>query len=729
MTGVHDATIPDLDVRAVREHTAVPDETTPDIDARAVREHVPVPDATTPDIDARAVRDHMPVPDATTPDLPMGSATSVPVGPDSTLVDLDLRAIDEKAPTRDVPDHEVLSRPESPGRHRSTGASETRNAKFLSLELAYLSDGSVARFSGIGPVLARRVGPRPRLRPATFTEALSGWDQTAIVLMSGAWLASVYIFWSWWLEPAHRVGLFGLVANSVVLAYVSGFPVFFIAGVNRLRKVNPQVAVPTLRVAFVVTHAPSEPWPVVRRTLKAMLSQKYPRAYDVWLCSERPTEEITSWCTAHGVKVSTRSEEPEYHRDHWPRRTKCKEGNLTYFYDHAGYRSYDIVAQLDCDHVPRPGYLAEMVRPFADEAIGYVAAPSVCDANAAGSWAARGRLHKEATFHGPFQLGHSAGLAPLCIGSHYAVRTVALRQIGGIGPDLAEDFSTTFLLNAAGWHGAFAIDAEAHGDGPNTFPAMTVQEFQWSRSLTTILLGLVPRNLRRLPWRLRFRFLYALSYYSLLVSSTLAGLALAPVAAATGQPWINVNYLGFLAHWWSISIWLVLITALLRRRRLLRPRRAPLVSWENWLYSLTRWPFVALGIGAALLHLVWPRPVSFKVTPKEAGGLDPLPVRFVLPFTLISVLSAGAAIYGEYVKGAALGYVLLSIFGGVVYAMVALLLPIHHAHEVGRAAGISGLRALHRTAWPATILAVVACATAGTAIAFYPHYALQVLGL
>jgi cellulose synthase/poly-beta-1,6-N-acetylglucosamine synthase-like glycosyltransferase len=685
LIGVHDATLPDLDAHAIR--------------AKA-------PDATLPDLDAHAIRTR--APDATLPD----HAVRVGGRPDPEA------------------DPAGAAGPAEPGRHRSADDIVAgRGEKFLGLELGWLSEWSLAGFSGIGPELARQATPRPRLRRGTFSYALSGWDQAAVVLMSGAWLACLYIFWSWWLEPAHRIGLFGLVANSAVLVYVSGFPAFFIVGANRLRRVNPEVAVPVLRVAFVVTHAPSEPWPVVRRTLHAMLGQRYPQPFDVWLCSERPTAEVIKWCAARGVRVSTRSGEPDYHREHWPRRTKCKEGNLAYFYDHWGYRSYDVVAQLDCDHVPRPGYLAEMVRAFADPAIGYVAAPSMCDANAAGSWAARGRLHKEATFHGPFQLGHNAGFAPLCIGSHYAVRTEALRQIGGIGPDLAEDFSTTFLLNAAGWHGAFAIDAEAHGDGPNTFPAMAVQEFQWSRSLTTILLGLVPRNLRRLPWRLRFRFLYALSYYGLLVSTTLAGLALAPVAVATDQPWINVNYLGFLAHWWSISIWLILITALLRRRNLLRPRRAPLMSWENWLYSLTRWPFVALGICAALLLLVRPRPVSFKVTPKEAGGLDPLPVKFVLPFTLISVLSAGAAIFGEHVVVAAAGYVFLSTLAGAVYALVAILLPLRHAKEVGRAAGVSVLSAMRATGRAATVLAIGAGASALTAIALYPHYALRVLGL
>ena len=545
--------------------------------------------------------------------------------------------------------------------------------------------------------------------------------------MSGAWLGCLVVFWSWWLEPGHRAGVFGLVVNSVVLAYVSGFPAFFIVSANRLQKVNPRIAIPLLRVAFTVTHAPSEPWPIVRTTLEAMLTQNYPLPYDVWLCSERPTEEIVSWCASRGVGVSTRSGEPGYHRDGWPRRTKCKEGNLSYFYDRWGYRCYDVVAQLDCDHVPAPSYLEEIVRPFSDPAIGYVAAPSVCDANAASSWSARGRVHKEASFHGPFQLGHSDGFAPLCIGSHYAVRIPALREIGGIGPDLAEDFSTTFLLNAAGWHGAFAIDAEAHGDGPNTFAAMTVQEFQWARSLTTILLGLVPRNIRRLPWSLRFRFTYALSYYFLLVTTTTAGITLAPIAAVTGLPWINVNYLAFLAHWWVISIWLILITALLRHRGLLRPPRAPLLSWENWLYSLTRWPYVGLGICAAVLQLIRPKPVSFKVTPKSAGHLEPLPVRLVLPFIVISVLSSSAAIAGERLTSA-VGYVFLSTLAGAVYGLVAILLCVRHAAETAASAGSPFRRVLRETALAPAALALLAACVAITAAAFFPRYAITTFG-
>ena len=139
---------------------------------------------------------------------------------------------------------------------------------------------------------------------------------------------------------------------------------------------------------MVVTKAPSEPFPIVAETLLAMLAQTQP--HDTWLADEDPSPETLAWCREHGVFVSTRKGRADYHRQTWPRRTRCKEGNLAFFYDHYGYERYDFVAQLDADHVPEPDYLWQMLRPFADPAVGYVSAPSICDRNAAESWSARG---------------------------------------------------------------------------------------------------------------------------------------------------------------------------------------------------------------------------------------------------------------------------------------------------------------------------------------------------
>jgi cellulose synthase/poly-beta-1,6-N-acetylglucosamine synthase-like glycosyltransferase len=597
----------------------------------------------------------------------------------------------------------------------------------VATDLGRLSDGNVRKVTRGGPVLAAGHPPRRRLRAGTLTWALSGQDRLLVAGLTAGWLAALAWFWVWWLQPEHRLGSLGLVVNSVVLGYVSFFPVFFVAGANRLRRVSPAVSVPAPRVAFLVTRAPAEPWSIARSTLSAMASQSFPSGYDIWLCDERPGQDVLSWCRRHAVMVSTRDGVKPYQRQNWPRRTRCKEGNLAYFYDSQGYRDYDIVVQLDCDHRPTRTYLSEMVRPFADPAVGYVAAPSVCDANAEDSWSARGRVYREATFHGPFQLGHSDGFGPLCIGSHYAVRTAALRDIGGIGPELAEDFSTTFLLNAAGWQGVFAIDAEAHGLGPPTFAAMIVQEFQWARSLTTILLGLVPSNLGRLPWRLRARFLYALSYYSLLVSTTIAGLLLAPIAAVTGVPWINVSFAAFLLHWWPIAACLLLMALLLRRRGLLRPPDSPVISWESWLYALSRWPYVALGIWAAIGQAIRPRPIHFKLTQKGTAGLQPLPVRLVVPYFGISIACSGAALIGERISNAA-GYVFLSMIAAVMYAIVAAAVPVLHASEAAARTGVSRRAALRGTAPGPLALAAIAVVPTVAAAALFPAYAARLFG-
>lgn len=586
--------------------------------------------------------------------------------------------------------------------------------------------GTVVSTTAAGPILSGRRAPAAKTRRGTFIPTLPGPDRAVVAALTLAWIIAFVSFWVWWLQPDHRVGWAGLILNSALLFYLSYQPSYFLVVVNRLRRVNPGLAVPALRTAFVVTKAPSEPWEVASKTLEAMLKQRFPHPYDVWLCDENPGPEVLAWCEQRGVQVSSRHGIAEYHQSQWPRRTRCKEGNLAYFYDRQGYRDYDVVAQLDCDHVPAPTYLAEMVRPFADPAIGYVAAPSVNDSNATASWSARGRLHREASFHGPVQLGHSDGLAPSCIGSHYAVRTHALKTIGGIGPELAEDFSTSFLLTSAGWKSAFAHTAEAHGEGPHTFAAMVTQEFQWSRSLVMLFLDLVPKHLRRLSWPLRVRFLFALSYYPLLTLTTVAGLAMPVIAAVSGAAWINVDYIEFILRWMALNVCLLAITLFVRRRGLLRPKNAPVISWENWMYAFARWPFIAWGVLAAVMQKFRPQPLTFRVTPKTTGGLEPLPTRLVLPFGAISALLAGAALTGEATTGA-FGYVFLCILGATSYGIVTVAVPLLHAREAARNASVSFASAVRGTVVTPLVLAASVWVLVVASAAAYPAYLLRFL--
>ncbi|TGQ51716.1 glycosyltransferase [Mesorhizobium sp. M1C.F.Ca.ET.193.01.1.1] len=520
------------------------------------------------------------------------------------------------------------------------------------------------------------IGPKgPYLVPV-----LSPRQQLILRLGLAFWFISLGFFWSWWLRPEHVEHIGPYAFATGVLAWLTLMPMYFLLNVHASRKSSKLHTIPERsRVAMVVTKAPSEPFSVVQRTLEAMLAQDYP--HDTWLADEDPSEETVRWCDAHGVLVSTRRGREDYHRKTWPRRTRCKEGNLAFFYDHYGYERYDFVAQMDADHVPTPTYLREILYPFADPAVGYVSAPSICDNNAGESWAARGRLFVEGMLHGPLQSGYTTRGAPLCIGSHYAVRTRALREAGGLGPELAEDHSTSMLINAAGWRGVHAIDAIANGDGPQTFADLITQEFQWSRSLTTILLEYSPTYLPRLSPRLRFQFIFCQLWYPLFAVFALIMYLMPIYALLSARNFANVTYPEFILFYLPSSLIPVGLVVLLKGFGLSRPTTAKAISWEGMLFHLfARWPWVLAGSMASVRDYLTKSFVDFRVTPKGSGPKTLLPSRVVVPYL---VLAAGASLPVLLVErpASATGFYWFAALSGAIYGVLVAVIIAKHLTE------------------------------------------------
>lgn len=527
---------------------------------------------------------------------------------------------------------------------------------------------------------------------------LTGRHRVEFLVGALGWLAALVWFWSWWFDPAHYIGLFGFVTITAVLAWVTLLPAYFLVIFYRSRKPHGALRLPAgSRVAMVVTKAPSEPFLVVTKTLEAMLAQDVP--HDTWLADEEPSAETLRWCERHGVLVSTRKDRSDYHRATWPRRTRCKEGNLAFFYDRYGYDRYDFVVQLDADHVPEPGYLREMLRPFADPAVGYVSAPSICDSNAAASWSARGRLYAEASMHGSLQAGYNGGLAPLCIGSHYAVRCTALKQIGGLGPELAEDHSTTLMMNAHGWRGVHALDAVAHGDGPRTFADLVTQEFQWSRSLMMLLLQYSPIYVPRLPTRLKLQFLFSQLWYPLFALFMAAMFALPIIALLRGENFVAVTYPGFLAHFAPLSAILIALSFRWRATGTFRPFNARILSWESMFFLFARWPWALAGTIAAIRDWLTGSFVDFRITPKGTSEVDPLPMRVLAPYGCLSLASVlPVLLIGD--AGQTRGFYIFAIVNSVIYALLLLIIVFQH----GRENRVRRSRGLYRPALATSVL-------------------------
>lgn len=539
---------------------------------------------------------------------------------------------------------------------------------------------------GTGPTAPRAGG---RLVPVLgFGSELALRGFTLAAAAAAGW------FWLWWVSAGAGSWTALTIAGTVVLAWIFALPFYFLFFACRMSRTDPSTELPALRVAMVVTKAPAEPWSVVARTLEAMLVQEgvgrgiLARAgiagegegYDVWLADEDPDPQTLRWCLERGVRVASRRTDPDYQRVEWPRRTRSKEGNLAFFYDRVGYDAYDVVVQLDADHVPAPDYLAAMLRPFSDPGVGYVAAPSICDANQGQGWTVRGRLYKEASLHGPAQAGANGGWAPVCIGSHYAVRTEALRQAGGLGPELAEDYSTTLWIQSAGWDGVFALDAEAHGDGPESFNEMITQEIQWARSLGTIAARWAPGRMGRLSRRARLHMAFALAFYPLQGAMLSVATALPVIALLSGRSWGNTSFLGFYVHLWPFTAATLAAAAVLRRSRVMRPAKAKLFAWEVGLFQITRWVWnlhaFVQGVRAGRRRRTRP----FKVTPKGGSEMKNLSARYLLPTLALAVLPP-AALVARAAGPVPLGPAILGGFESAVYLAAAAAVVVLHIRQ------------------------------------------------
>jgi cellulose synthase (UDP-forming) len=499
----------------------------------------------------------------------------------------------------------------------------------------------------------------------------------------GIWLASLALFLNFWFQAEHIVGWFRFFVNTFLLLWSMVLPGYFYFFVSRMKRVNPSMPIPKdWRIAMVVTRAPSEPFELIKKTLNAMLAQK--TTHDTWLADEDPTDEIKAWCIQNEVRLSTRKNVPEYHQPVWPRRTKCKEGNLAYFYDKYGYENYDFVVQLDADHIPDKDYLEHMIRPFIHREVGYVSAPSICDTNGTTSWSARGRLFAESIMHGVLQAGYSFFYAPLCIGSHYAVRTTALKEIGGLGPELAEDHSTTLMFQANGWRGVHAFDAQANGEGPQTFGDCMTQEFQWSRSLVIIMLTFLPKYWKKLPLRLKVQFLFSQLWYPIFSVSMFVGILLPIIAVFTGIPWVSISFFDFLLHSIPVALSIIAVVWYIKEKGLLKPHYSPVISYETIIFQMVRWPWALYGSVMGLITSVWGKSPSFKVTPKGNRVREVMEWKLILPYVAIVLISFIPAFLMPE-NGFADGYFFFLILNTIIYNAVLFALIGLHKREAKKA--------------------------------------------
>ena len=122
--------------------------------------------------------------------------------------------------------------------------------------------------------LAGWVASPPAGASAYWVPLLSPDQRRWLIFSLLPWSVLLVLFCIWWALPSHHISILGSAIATALILFEVLMPAYFYYFLLRSRVVSPLIQPdPSWRLAMVVTKAPSEPWPLVRRTIEAMLAQ------------------------------------------------------------------------------------------------------------------------------------------------------------------------------------------------------------------------------------------------------------------------------------------------------------------------------------------------------------------------------------------------------------------------------------------------------------------------
>jgi cellulose synthase/poly-beta-1,6-N-acetylglucosamine synthase-like glycosyltransferase len=508
------------------------------------------------------------------------------------------------------------------------GPRRTRRAARIKAWNATITEAYADCIEIAGP-LTEPVGERVRVE---YRRLLSRRELAAFSLLVLCNAAATALFIGWLLLPAHipLVATFGLRGGWRLDLARLGFCLIVLTEGVRLaqnfavwvygffaKDPVPIAAEPGLNVAVLTTIVPAkEPIDIAERTLLAMKRLRYPGNVDVWILDEGDDPAVRAMAERIGVRHFTRKGRPEYNQPSGPYRAKTKSGN------HNAWRAeheagYDVVAQMDPDHVPWEGFLERTLGYFRDPDTAFVVAPQVYG-NMYENWIAQGASTQQYLFSAVVERAGNGMGAPLLIGTNHLYRPAAWRQIGGYQDTLVEDQMTGMRVQGTvnpatgrNWRGVYTPDVLAVGEGPATWTDYFNQQKRWAYGIWTIMLS---RKLRKgMKLSLAQRWLYGMVQFYYPSAALAAGLGILATSLYLffGIASIQIDT----AHW--ITLWLVSMGSWfalwlwLRRFNLAEHERVEFGLAGMGLSLLAGPIYVAAGIASVLR-----RPLVYAVTAK-----------------------------------------------------------------------------------------------------------------
>jgi cellulose synthase (UDP-forming) len=559
---------------------------------------------------------------------------------------------------------------------------------------------SYTRRDEIAGPLVRPAGPAARVEYRRLLAARELIVFSLLVLLN-AGTSGVFI--GWLLLPAHipMAATFGLHGGVRLDLARLGFCVIVLTECVRLvqnfavwvygflaKDPVPLAPEPGLRIAVLTTIVPAkEPLEIAERTLRAMKRIRYQGQVDVWILDEGDDPAVRAMAERIGVRHFSRKGRPEYNRPSGPYRARTKSGN------HNAWRAeheagYDVVAQMDPDHVPGESFLERTVGYFRDPDTAFVVAPQVYG-NMYDNWIAQGASAQQYLFSALVERAGNGMDAPLLIGTNHLYRPAAWRQIDGYQDTLVEDQMTGMRIQGTrnpatgrNWRGVYTPDVLAVGEGPVSWTDYFNQQKRWAYGIWTIMLSRRLRKGLRLSARQRWLYGMVQFYYPSAALAAGLGLVATSLYLVFGITSIQIDtrtwftlWLAGMTSWFTLWLWL-------RRFNLADHERVEF-GFAGMGLSLLAGPiYVAAGLAAVLR-----RPLVYAVTAKgslsSADSLKSFRVHYIWAGLGAAMLAAGLQV-GHGVP-LLLFWASLALFTGLTPPLMALWSRFAAARRARRA--------------------------------------------
>ena len=336
-------------------------------------------------------------------------------------------------------------------------------------------DARGLRRLGIAGWAAQLGAPRPEPTRSRRLAHVGGVAAVVAPILYVAWRigytlpVSGWAVWvAWALIVFEALPLPGLILKIITLWNIDSHPA------------PPLSALPADTRVAVLIPTYNEPVEVLSPTVAAACALE--PAHETWVLDDGDREWVAEMCAAFGARYVSRTT-----HDH------AKAGNMNHALqlmvdeESAGGPGIDIIAVLDCDHVPLPSFLTATMGWFADPDVALVQGPQYF--YNAGAFDDDGLTGEQGVFFNVLMPSRNVpGAGPFWCGSTSLLRVRALQDVGGVATEtITEDMHTTLKLIRKGWKTVYHHQALALGLAPSTPDQYLLQRRRWGMGAMQIL--------------------------------------------------------------------------------------------------------------------------------------------------------------------------------------------------------------------------------------------------